>query len=162
VLDEGFAGNADQRQLALAGGCLDGAKLECVTDPEQLLADLDYVAAEIHVVPAEPENLTAAQAVDDQQHESRVQRIWPGSRQELLASAADHGRLRAGLAGGVASRATLQGHQALARRRLIDLVKTVYLLLLDRSYALMILRGRKDSGPLAPCTGHDTQSWQRP
>jgi hypothetical protein len=71
-----------QREVSTARCCLDRVDLQLAPHPLDLLTDAEFPVVFVDVVPAQPKNLTTAQAVEQQQHERRVERIAPSSVEE--------------------------------------------------------------------------------
>ena len=70
--------DAYQRKLPPTGGCLHRPEPKPTTGTHELLANPEDTVPRAHVPPAQPKNLTTAEAIDQQQHRCRIQRIRPG------------------------------------------------------------------------------------
>jgi hypothetical protein len=68
----------------LSGACLDPAEDQLALNALELLADLDRAPLEADGGPVQAKGLAATQAAEDEEHERRVQRVGPGSSEELL------------------------------------------------------------------------------
>ena len=77
-----LGGQGEQGQVAAASGALDRADTQLAVDPLDLLADPQLAVLLVHVAPAQAEDFTAAQPVEQQEHERRVERIILGGVQE--------------------------------------------------------------------------------
>lgn len=76
-------GEPDERQVALACPGLDRAEVQFALDTLHLLADVQLVAVEVDVLPAQAQHLTPAHPVEQQQDERRVERFRPGYFEEM-------------------------------------------------------------------------------
>ena len=65
MLEERTTGHAEQRQVTTASAGFDRTKLKSAPGPQQLLANTDDTLFQIHITPAQPEDLAAAQAVGE-------------------------------------------------------------------------------------------------
>ena len=79
---QGLGGQGKQGQVAAASGALDRADTQLAVDTLDVLADPQLVVLVVHVSPAQAEDFTAAQPVEQQEHERRVERIVLGGGQE--------------------------------------------------------------------------------
>ena len=61
---------------------LTGPVSQAAADALELLADAELAAIQVDVLPAEPEDFTAAHPVKQQQDERGVERVGPGGAQE--------------------------------------------------------------------------------
>jgi hypothetical protein len=79
-------------QVALPGAGLDWALVQAVVDALEVLAHPEGSGVQVHVAPAQSEDLAAAHPVDDQQDEGRVQQVnstnreTPASQSRLRSS----------------------------------------------------------------------------
>ena len=76
------AGQARDGQVSVARLGLDWSSLQAAADPLELLADPEHAVVQVHVLPAQAEDFTAAHAVEQQQDERGVERVWLSCLQE--------------------------------------------------------------------------------
>jgi len=82
MVEQRTSGRAEQRQVTTASVGFYRTKLKSAPGSQQLLAYTDDTMFQIHITPAQPEDLAAAEAVGEQQDERRVQPITARCSQE--------------------------------------------------------------------------------
>ncbi|MGP7998576.1 MAG: hypothetical protein ACLPKI_14830 [Streptosporangiaceae bacterium] len=76
------AARSSRGQVAAASGGLDRADAQLAVDALDVLADAQLAVFLVHVAPVQAEDFTAAQPIEQQEHEGRVQRVILGGLQE--------------------------------------------------------------------------------
>ena len=82
MLEERTTGHAEKRQVTTASVGFHRTKLKSAPGSQQLFANTDDTMFQIHITPAQPEDLAAAEAVGEQQDKRRVQPITARGSQE--------------------------------------------------------------------------------